>query len=134
MAKPLPNVSVTEKEKDALNRIINKRTSPQSLATRARIVLLADQKKSTEEIMKSLSVSKMTVVKWRRKFIQKRLDGLHDAPRSGRKPIYDQEVVTKVISKTLEAPENMTHWSTREMAKVFGMGHMTVHRIWKKTD
>jgi transposase/transposase-like protein len=132
MAKPLPNVSLTTVEEEALNRIINKRTSPQGLATRARIVLLAHQKKSTEEIMQSLSVSKMTVVKWRRKFIEKRLDGLQDAPRSGRKPIYDQEVVTKVISKTLEAPENMTHWSTREMAKVFGMGHMTVHRIWKK--
>jgi transposase len=132
MAKPLPNVSLTKVEKETLNRIINKRTSPQGLATRARIVLLADQKQSTEKIMQSLSVSKMTVVKWRRKFIEKRLHGLQDAPRSGRKPIYDQEVVTKVISKTLEAPENMTHWSTREIAKVFGMGHMTVHRIWKK--
>lgn len=132
MAKPLPNVSLTKVEKETLNRIVNKRTSPQGLATRARIVLLADQKQSTEKIMQSLSVSKMTVVKWRRKFIEKRLHGLQDAPRSGRKPIYDQEVVTKVISKTLEAPENMTHWSTREIAKVFGMGHMTVHRIWKK--
>ncbi len=124
----------TKTEKEALNRIIRKRTSPQGLVKRARIVLLADQKKSTEEIMQSLSVSKMTVVKWRRKFIEKRLDGLQDAPRSGRKPIYDQEVVTKVISKTLEYPENMTHWSTREMAKVFGMGHMTVHRIWKRNS
>lgn len=134
MAKPLPNISLTKTEKKELKRIINKRTSPQGLVKRARIVLLADQKKSTQEIMESLSVSKMTVVKWRRKFIEKRLDGLQDAPRSGRKPLYDQEVVTKVISKTLEYPENMTHWSIREMAKVFGMGHMTVHRIWKKNN
>ena len=64
--------------------------------------------------------------------MKKRLEGLKDNPRSGRKPIYDHEVVTKVISKTLEPRENITQWSTREMAKVFGMGHMTVQRSRKK--
>ncbi len=134
MAKPLPKVNLTEEEKDELNRIINKRTSPQGIVRRARIVLLADQMKSTDEIMRILSISRTPVVKWRRSFIQKRLDGLKDGPRSGRKPIYDQGVVTKVIAKTLEPPETMTHWSTREMAKLFGMGHMTIHTIWKKND
>ena len=134
MAKQLPKVNLTEEEKETLNRIINKRTSPQGLVTRARIVLLADKMKSTDEIMRMLSVNRKTVIKWRRKFIEKRFDGLKDKPRSGRKPIYDQRVVTKLISKTLESPKNMTHWSTREMAKEFGMGHMTVHRIWKKND
>jgi len=134
MAKPLPRINLTEKEKKALNRIISKRTSSQGAVKRARIVLLADQMKSTDEIMQLLSVSRTTAVKWRRDFIEKRLSGLKDAQRSGRKPIYDQKAVTKLISKTLEPPENLTHWSTREMAKVFGMGHMTVHRIWKKNS
>ncbi len=134
MAKQLPKVNLTEEEKETLNRIINKRTSPQGLVTRARIVFVANKMKSTDEIMRMLSVNRKTVIKWRRKFIEKRLDGLKDKPRSGRKPIYDQRVVTKLISKTLESPENMTHWSTREMAKEFGMRHMTVHRIWKKNN
>jgi transposase len=134
MAKPLPKISLTKDEKKALDRIINKRTAPQGLVTRANIVLLANEMKSTDEIMATLSISRTTVVKWRRNFIDKRLDGLSDAPRPGRKPLYDQDVVTKLISKTLEQPEQGTHWSTREMAKEFGMGHMTVHRIWKKND
>jgi len=134
MAKPLPRINLTEKESRALKRIISKRTSPQGLVKRARIVVLADQMKSTDEIMQILSVSRGTVVKWRRNFADKRLEGLTDAPRSGRKPIYAQEVVTKLIARTLDAPENMTHWSTREMAKEFNISHMTVHRIWKKND
>ena len=134
MAKPLPEIGLTKDEKRALNRIINKRTSPQGLVTRANIVLLANDKKSTDQIMKTLSVCRTTVVKWRRNFLKKRLDGLVDAPRSGRKPVYDQEVVTKLISKTIEPPAHGTNWSTREMAKAFGIGHMTVHRIWKKND
>jgi len=134
MAKPLPTINLTQDEKAALKRIINKRTSPQGLVTRARIVLLADEFKSTDEIMKTLSVSRTTVVKWRRSFQNNRLNGLKDAQRTGRKPVYDQEVVAKIITKTLESPGHVTHWSTREMAKEFGMGHMTVHRIWKKND
>lgn len=134
MVKPLPRINLTQEEKKTLNRIINKRTSPQGLVTRARIVLLADQMKSTDEIISILSVSRTTVVKWRRNFLENRLDGLKDAPRPGRKPVYDQEVVAEIITKSLESPEHGTHWSTREMAKQFGMGHMTVHRIWKKND
>jgi len=134
MAKPLPSINLTKAEKKALNCIINKRTSPQGLVTRANIVLLANEMKSTDEIMKTLSVSRTTVVKWRRKFLKNRLDGLQDAPRPGRKPLYDQEAVAKLISKTLEPPEHATQWSTRQMAKEFAMGHMTVHRIWKRND
>ncbi len=134
MAKPLPQIKLTDEEKEALICITNKRTSPQGLVKRARIVLLADQMKSTEEIMEKLSASKTTVIKWRRNFTQKRLDGLKDEPRSGRKPLYDHETISKVVSKTLKRPNNMTHWSTREMAKEFGMGHMTIQRIWKNNN
>jgi len=106
MVKPLPRVNLTQEEKRALNRIINKRTSPQGLVTRARIVLLADQMKSTDEIMSILSVSRTTVVKWRRNFLENRLGGLKDEPRTGRKPVYNQEVVAEIITKTLESPEH----------------------------
>ena len=132
MAKPLPEMDVTNKEKETLNKIINKRTSPQGIVKRAHIVLLANQKKSTDEIMKELSVSRQTVIKWRRRFKDKRLEGLKDDPRSGRKPVYDEGVISKIIAKTLEQPESMTHWSTREMATMFAISHMTVQRIWKK--
>lgn len=134
MAKPLPKIALTDLEKEELNRIINRRTTSQGLVKRACIVLLANEMKSTDEIMAILSASRNTVVKWRRKFAEKRLDGLKDSPRSGRRPVYDEKVVSRLIAATLTPPENITHWSTREMAKVFGMAHMTVHRVWKKNN
>jgi len=72
--------------------------------------LLANELKSTDEIMQPLSVSRGTVVKWRHNFIKNRLDALKDTPRSGRKPVYNQEVIAKLIAKTIEPPEHMTHW------------------------
>jgi putative transposase len=134
MAKPLPKILLTKEEKKALERIVNKNTSPQNMVARARIILLADQMKSTEEIVKLLSATKATVIKWRTRFMHQRLDGLSDVPRPGRTPVYDHSVTTHVISKTLQPPSAISHWSTREMAKVFNMGHMTVQRIWKKHD
>ena len=107
MAKPLPQVNLTDDEKETLNRIVIKRTSPQGLVRRAQIVLLANEMKSTDEISQLLSINRKTVILWRRKFIEKRIDGLKDEPRSGRKPIYKKNVVAKIISKTLEPPENM---------------------------
>ena len=134
MPKQLPKIALTDLERKELNSIINRRTAPQGLVRRARIVLLADEMKSTDDIMEILSASRGTVVKWRQRFIKNRLDGLKDSPRSGRKPIYDEKVISKLITTTLTPPENITHWSTREMAKVFGMAHMTVHRVWKKNN
>lgn len=48
--------------------------------------------------------------------------------------MYNQQLVTKLISKILELSENIAHWPTREMAKVFSMSHMTVQGIWKKNN
>lgn len=134
MARPLPEVNLTEDEKTALKKTINKRSSQQGLVKRARIILLADKMKSTAEIMKTVSVCKTAVVKWRRSFIHYRLDGLRDAHRSGRKPLYGRGEVSKLISKVLEPPKHITHWSTRELSKELGMSHMTVQRILSKND
>ncbi len=134
MAKPLPPVNPTGDEKAVLKEIIKKRSSPQGLVKRARIILLADKMRSTSEIMKTVSVCKTAVVKWRRSFIHHGLDGLKDTQRSGRKPLYDGGKVSKLISKVLEPPKHITHWSTRELSKELGMSHMTVHRILNKND
>ncbi len=50
---------------------------------RARIVLAAADGLSDKEIAALLEVTELTVGKWRRRFAEERLDGLHDAPRSG---------------------------------------------------
>jgi hypothetical protein len=52
------------------------------------------------------------VGKWRKRFIDRRLDGLCDEPRPGREPVITDEQVEKVIVDTLEeTPDNATHWS-----------------------
>jgi hypothetical protein len=69
---------------------------------------------------------------WRARFVERRLDGLHDEPRPGKPRTISDEDVERVIVKTLEqTPAAATHWSTRSMAQATGMSQTAVSRIWR---
>jgi Homeodomain-like domain len=73
-----------------------------------------------------------SVGKWRRRFMEQRVAGLHDEPRSGAPRTIDDARIEDVIVRTLEScPENATHWSSRDMAKTSGLSVSTVQRIWR---
>jgi transposase len=79
-----------------------------------------------------LGINRNTVGKWRRRFIDRRLDGLHDEPRPGAPRSIGDDDVERVIVKTLEeTPSNATHWSTRSLAASTGMSQSAVSRIWR---
>lgn len=70
--------------------------------------------------------------KWRKRFVEQKLDGLYDELRvGGPRKISDAEVEAIVV-KTLETtPKGRTHWSTRKMAAQAGISHTTVGHIWR---
>ena len=72
------------------------------------------------------------VGKWRRRFVEHRLDGLFDEPRPGAPRTITDDKVEAVIIKTLEEkPKDATHWSTRSMAESMGMSQTAITRIWQ---
>ena len=104
----------------------------QALALRARIVLACADGRSNTAVAAELRVCVDTVGKWRSRFLEQRLDGLLDQPRSGRPRMIDDADVERVIALTLETiPKDATHWSTRSMARRSGLSHTTVSRIWR---
>ncbi|WP_234324586.1 helix-turn-helix domain-containing protein [Streptomyces albus] len=79
-----------------------------------------------------LGVVPDTVRTWRRRFLERGLDGLCDDPWPGVPWKITDADVERVIVKTLEeTPKNATHWSTRSMAAATGMSQPTVSRIWR---
>jgi len=63
----------------------------------------------------SWGLDRSTVGKWRRRFVERRMDGLQDEPRSGAPRTVDDARIEAVIVRTLEScPENATHWSSRD--------------------
>ena len=123
---------LTEDERVTLERWARRHTSAQVLATRCRIVLACAEVGTVAEVVARLGVSPTTVRKWRRRFGEQRLDGLHDEPRPGAPRSIGDDDVERVIVKTLEdTPANATHWSTRSMAAATGMSQSAVSRIWR---
>jgi len=133
LGRPLAPLTVTAEERETLLRWVQRRTTAQALAQRARLVLAAAEGKSNQEIVARLRVTPQTVSKWRRRFLAQRLDGLLDEPRPGAPRQIQDADVERVVTLTLErAPKAATHWSTRSMAKEMGISHLSVHRIWKQ--
>jgi transposase len=125
-------VVLTDDERETLERWARRPKSAQALALRCRIVLACADGGTNVAIAKKLGVNRDTVGKWRRRFLEARLDGLHDEPRPGAPRTVTDNDVERVIVKTLEeTPRDATHWSTRSMAAATGMSQSAVSRIWR---
>jgi transposase len=121
-----------EDEREHLTALTLRRKTAQALALRARIVLACAEGSSNKAVASRQRVTEQTVSKWRGRFVEYRLDGLLDAPRSGTPRTIDDARVDAVMAKTLESkPEAATHWSTRTMARQMGMTQTAVSRIWR---
>lgn len=132
MGRPVAKVTLTDEERLTLVRWSRRAKSSQALAQRCRIVLGCADGKSNQEVAAELGVWPQTVGKWRRRFLDKRLDGLSDEPRPGAPRKITDEQVEQVLVATLErAPADATHWSRSSMAAESGLSKSTVGRIWK---
>src|SRR5919206_3711799 len=132
MAGARVKVTLTDEERETLERWARRPKSSQALALRCRIVLAAADGEHSKDIAARLGCSASTVGRWRGRFARMGLDGLHDEPRPGRPRTVRDDDVERVIVKTLEErPADATHWSTRSMAKATGMSQSAVSRIWR---
>jgi transposase len=128
----LPALELSDGERFELKALTSRRKTGQAVALRARIVLACAQGAENREVAARLAVDKDTVGKWRRRFIEHRIDGLLDAPRSGAPRTIEDARIEAVIVKTLEStPKDATHWSSRGMAKASGLSISSVQRIWR---
>jgi transposase len=130
--RPTPALVVTQDERKILQNWSRRPKSAQALALRARMILLCAAGRSNTEVAAELRITKQTVGKWRRRFLDKRMDGLLDEPRPGTPRKLSDGDIERVLALTLEsAPRNATHWSTRSLAEASGLSRASVHRIWR---
>ena len=81
-------VLLTTNEKNRLQEITRKYTSPYYEVIRAKIILLAADGLSNKEIGERLDLPRQIASKWRKRFFDKRLAGLQEMPRRGRPGVF----------------------------------------------
>lgn len=119
-------------QRETLERVVSCRSKPHREVQQARALLMAADGLANTEIAERLEVTRNTVLGWRTRFDSQ---GLKDfgkvRPGRGRKHSIPDEVVADIVHRTLHTtPEGETHWSTRSMARVSGVSHDTVQKIW----
>ena len=104
MRSGIGELILNEDEFVTLTNWSRRRKSSQALAMRCRIVLGCADGKTQQAVADELKITRRTVGKWRRRFIESRLDGLMDEPRPGApRTITDQQVKVKVLWATTRA-------------------------------
>ena len=77
-------VVLNDDQREVLERWARRPNSSQALAMRCRIVLAAAAGEQSKDIAARLGCDPNTVGKWRGRFAERGLDGLHDEPRPGK--------------------------------------------------
>src|SRR2546425_8759406 len=70
-----PPLVLTEEERETLERWARRPTTAQALALRARIVLRCALGQQNQDVAREIGVTRLTVGRWRQRFVTKRLDG-----------------------------------------------------------
>jgi putative transposase len=132
-------VIVTERQQALLQSFTFARSSPQGLAHRAEIILLAFSGLKNEEIAAKLGCERHGVGHWRRRWrkyfdqlaviecVEKPtalreaiVEVLSDRPRAGCGGKFTAEEIAQILATACEPPEKsgrpITHWTARELA------------------
>lgn len=123
MFAPAVELKLTAEERGELARLVANGQTPQRLARRARVILLAADGLANRQIAKRAGVSRPTVISLRKRFADRGLRGLvKDGTRAPGRAAIDAAIVKKVVDATREVtPPNcwFPHYSTAEIPRSF---------------
>ena len=130
MPGPLPSpVDLTADQRRELEALVRRRSAPQQVAVRARVILLAADGLNNSQIARELDLQADTVRLWRQRWrafegvaledltVEERLT---DAPRPGCPARITPEQVCRIVALACEAPSAtgrpISQWTGREVA------------------
>jgi transposase len=98
---------LTEEETRTIQKRSQSRTEEARLVERAKIIRLASEGQRVPEIAGVVGLDEKTVRKWLKRFAERGLDGLEDAPRSGAPSRYTPEVKARIIAAAVTNPRDV---------------------------
>jgi putative transposase len=128
MRGPKPErLSLTDAERNELEVLVRRHSTPQQLALRGRIILLADQGKNNSQIARELAISVDTVRAWRMRWLGLQAvsledldigERLSDVPRPGRPSEITAEQTCQIVALACAQPQErpISQWTGREIA------------------
>jgi len=129
-------LSVDDTAKAQLESLVRSGTTPQRVAQKCRVILLAQEGMSNHSIAKQLGLSRPTVIAARATFGTGGVPALTAKPTRNRpRGTLTAELEKKILDTTLKTrPADATQWTVRTLAKHLRVSRMMVHRVWQRFD
>lgn len=102
MGRPSVHITLSDEQRTELQQRIRAGSTSQNDAIRAKIILASEGSRSAQSIADELHVNRSLVEKWRSRFLKDGIDGLLDAPRSGRPAIFTSTQRLEIIAMACE--------------------------------
>ena len=123
-------VKLSETERSTLMMWVSSGKTEQRMVKRAQVILSASEGITLKEISARSGLSWQNCLKWRKRFIGKRLDGLNDVARRGKPAeITPGERVEVMALACTDPDDGSTKWSVRKLADACGFSKSSIHRI-----
>jgi transposase/DNA-binding CsgD family transcriptional regulator len=127
----------TADQKREIELLLRNGSSPQKVALRCKILLLANQGAANSAIADELKVSRPTVLALRAAFANEGLVSVTGVRRRKRSPkVLTPELEQRILDTTLKTRpgDGSTHWSVRTLAAHLRISRSIVHRVWQRHD
>jgi transposase len=135
-------VDLSAEERESLRQLIRRGTHSSRKVTRARILLLAANGSTDEQIVAALKTGFATVERTRKRFVEEGLDCLNERPRRGqRRKLTGKQEAHLVAIACSTPPEGRARWTlclladkVVELKFADSIARETVRQVLKKTN
>ncbi len=128
-----PALLLTATQRTELVRMSVASSLPHRQVVQAQALLLAADGVANQEIARCCRVEPDTVRRWRTRFAEQGVDGVGKIAKGrGRKSPLTEGTVAEIVRVTCQdkPDDSGTHWTTRSLAKRFGLGKDSIAKVW----
>jgi transposase len=124
---------LTMAERQELERRVRSRKIRAEDARRAQVILMLAAGEPFSTITATVGCYPDYVSRWKQRFEIDRVAGLRAKYRGQPATVRTPAMEARILSKTRQRPpDGSTHWSTRKLARVLGISHVLVLRVWRR--
>jgi transposase len=136
MFTPAPALSLDPLQKHALESLARAGSTPQRVARKCQVILLAAEGIPNNAIAQKTGLSRPTVIATRAAFVRRGVEALGQRQRRKRsRRVLTPELEQRILDTTLKTrPPDATHWSVRTLARHLGVSRTLVHGVWQRYD
>ncbi len=126
-------IMLTDDQRTELLRRTRSRRARAEDVRRARVILMLADGESYSAIQDAVGCFPSYISRWKERFVREGVAGLRARYRGQPPRIMTPQLAARILDRTRRPPpDGSTHWSTRKLAKVLGVSHMMVARVWAR--